>query len=389
MKDPDAVKGHLAALNHSRKNGETLNALRAADALRRLEPTNRKILSVLLELRVEMRNWTHAILECQRLAILKPDTATDWLQIATIAPRLSQHSRGVQYAKRAFITDPNLQESQLIYAGMLLDQSKDGQDTIDEVDRILENTAIANSYSARIRARARHETGRTREAVQVINEFLEEGEPNANLLSDWATYLAGTGRFADARRAFLASAALHCGDAAKLLDSAAQTASLAKRIPSPVGVELPELDVHRREIRTNAKFHLIVFVRHFIDLDHFTPVIAEWVQRSGFFASVVKADVDLPESDFRARFLESCPRLRIFRLGDLAPTGGTDMIFEDIARRMIVEGPKTVACADGSEESVYREFGPAFRKLGVPFLGLPHGEGAVLNVLQRTDQVCQ
>ena len=389
MNDPDSVKLHLATLRQSRESGDTPNALRAANALRLVDPSNRKVLSVLFELHCETRDWPPAILQCKRLAVLDPGIATDWLPIATIERHSSPRKDSLEYAKRAFVAQPNARDIQISFAGMLLERNDVDQDGIDEIDRVLRTTEATDAHATMIRARARHRAGRNREAVQIIADFLDQGgEPSANLLTHLASYLACAGRFEDARRAFLASAACHRADPAgsvDLLDSAARAAALSRRIPSPRGIKLPVLEAHRRTIRSDAACHLVIFIRHFIDLDHFTPVVAEWVRQSGFFATVVIANTDLPETDFRLCFLASRPRLQIVRLQDLAPTEETDMIFEDIARRIIVHGRKTVACADGSEEFVYREFGQAFAGFNVPFLGLPHGEGAVLNLLQRTD----
>jgi hypothetical protein len=386
MKDLNSVKRHLATLGQGRGSGDIPKALQAANALRRLGPTNRKVLAVLFELHTEIRDWARAIEECQRLAVLDPEIAINWLRITTTVSQSASRRDGFGYAKRAFLADPRAGEVQLVFAGMLLGQNISDQDKIDQIDRVLKTAKTNDPHATLIRAGARREAGRMREAARIIADFLNEGhEPNSKLLSDLAGYLASTGRLEEARRAFLLSAAYQCEDVSDLLGAGVRAAALAKRIPSPKGIEIPELEIHRGMVRADAICHLVIFVRHFIDLDHFTPVIAEWVGNVGFFASVVIADADLPESDFRLGFLRSCPRLRVFRLQDLAPTRETDMIFEDIAKRIIVDGCRTVVCADGSHEPVYRELAGAFEKFGVPFLGLPHGEGAVLNLLQRTD----
>jgi tetratricopeptide (TPR) repeat protein len=375
----------VTRLASCRMEGDRSSALTIVRELLRRFPLHVKSRLVLTELLLEDNAFADALLVCRQLLVVEPSQPGGWSHAA--ATWLSMHDAATSAAAwhRAFVLAPNDRGLRHAFAANLSRLISADAAIADELDRLLGAEDGSDGSIAMLRARAHLGCGNVADAERALADYLcAGGRPSAALITLWARTLATLGRFEDARRSFLSAAALSEHPSEQMAHVVA-IGDWAKRFATTGGLVPAKLGHHREAIAADPICHLVIFIRHYIDLDHFTPVLWRWSARPGYHATVVVVEIGLSDDDFRMKLLKSLPRTCVLRLADLAQLDAGADRFRAILAQLVVPGCPTTVAADGSQEIFYVLLGEACIRIGLPFVALPHGEGAVLNQLMRLD----
>ncbi|WP_193186403.1 hypothetical protein [Nisaea sediminum] len=137
---------------------------------------------------------------------------------------------------------------------------------------------------------------------------------------------------------------------------------------------------------------IFLFVRHLVDLDHFTP-LAYALGKSGRRAALVTYTANIPTDDFRLSFLETQAGVEVVHLAadeaGLNPNLTIDEIFQIFSKSVFEELFNPVEGAVFVHEREWNAFTERLeqisRERGVPMICAPAYAETFINFLQRFD----
>lgn len=313
-----------------------------------------------------------------RTYLVQQPTAAEFLRFGAAVLRDKNPLRAFRLAVWGFAADPSDDEGSELLARL-------GEVVGSEIwplraFQLLSARHPTNWSHRRNLAAAHYKAGNEVEALDILKDLVEQQPDNQNVrvllievagaIGDWDTLESELKRAETADSETNFSRRLF-----RMLECRNWTNGATKE-------DAAELSNHLAVVAQAGELHLAAFVKTAIELDHLAPVLVRWIERDGVYATVLVIDDSGLDADHPLMpICFASPRAAIAPLRDLFALSDFGDAFSGMLELLMPAGVPTVLVGDQSVNWLTKQLYRRALRSGFPFVGLTHGEGAVLNRL--------